>query len=89
MVVCALHRPDRRGIKIEMYPDDHHPPHFHAYYAEHEAKFQIVDLTIFDGSLPAPQERDVKDWATRSNRQHALAFNWILCVAKQRPRNVP
>src|SRR5207253_1834643 len=51
------------GIKIEMYPDDHHPPHFHAIHAEDEALFRIVDLVIFRGSLPAATERTVRAWA--------------------------
>lgn len=73
------------GIKIEMYPDDHHPPHFHAIHAEDEALFRIVDLAIFRGSLPPATERLVR----RLGTQPALAFNWVLCVDKQNPRNVP
>ena len=75
------------GIKIEMYPDDHHPPHFHAIHAEDEALFRIVDLVIFRGSLPAATERTVRAWAR--TRQPALAFNWVLCVDKQNPRAIP
>lgn len=29
------------GILIRMYYDDHNPPHFHAYYGEHEAIIAI------------------------------------------------
>jgi hypothetical protein len=77
------------GIKIEMYPGDHHPPHFHAIQAEDEALFRIVDLVVFKGSLPAASERAVRTWASQGNRQYVLAFNWVLCVALQMPRNVP
>jgi hypothetical protein len=75
------------GIKIEMYPADHHPPHFHAIHAEDEALFRIVDLMIFKGSLPAVTETAVRAWA--GTRQQALAFNWVLCVDRQNPRAIP
>ena len=40
------------GIVIEMYFDDHPPPHFHARYAADEALFVIVTGEVFGGSLP-------------------------------------
>ena len=36
-----------------MFYDDHNPPHFHARYAEYNAKIDINNLTIIEGSLPA------------------------------------
>ena len=36
------------GILIRMYYDDHNPPHFHAYYGEHEAIILIETLEIVD-----------------------------------------
>jgi hypothetical protein len=53
------------------------------------AKFRISDLTIFKGSLPPATERLVKAWAGQSNRQQALALNWVLCEMLQMPRNIP
>jgi hypothetical protein len=32
------------GIVIAMYYRDHHPPHFHAIYAEYEAQIVIETL---------------------------------------------
>ncbi|MCT8342979.1 MULTISPECIES: DUF4160 domain-containing protein [Photorhabdus] len=40
------------GILIRMYYDDHNPPHFHAYYGEHEAIISIETLEVMEGSLP-------------------------------------
>lgn len=40
------------GIIIWMYNNDHLPPHFHAEHAEHEAKFSIETLEMFEGQLP-------------------------------------
>jgi hypothetical protein len=41
------------GIVIQMYYGDHLPPHFHARYAGHAAKFDIESLSVIDGKLPA------------------------------------
>ena len=35
------------GIVIKMYFADHSPPHFHAEYAEHEARIAIDSLAHF------------------------------------------
>ncbi|MFL4989021.1 MAG: DUF4160 domain-containing protein [Microvirga sp.] len=51
------------SIRIEFYPNEHPPPHFHAVYAEHRAAFYISSLEIRDGFLPKPQERAVREWA--------------------------
>jgi len=41
------------GIVIRMYFADHNPPHFHAVYAEHEARIDIDTLGVVSGDLPA------------------------------------
>lgn len=41
------------GIIIRMYFDDHAPPHFHAYYGEHEALIDLNTLAVLYGKLPA------------------------------------
>ena len=40
------------GIVIKMYFADHAPPHFHAEYAEHEARIAIGSLGVVSGNLP-------------------------------------
>jgi hypothetical protein len=40
------------GIVIEMYWQDHPPPHLHALYAEHEALIDILTLETIQGGLP-------------------------------------
>ncbi len=40
------------GIVIQMYWNDHPPPHFHAVYAEDEAKIDIGTLEVIEGWLP-------------------------------------
>jgi hypothetical protein len=52
------------GITIWMYWNEGHHgrPHFHAYYGEHEASFDLAGEIIV-GSLPKRALRLVQDWA--------------------------
>ena len=40
------------GIVIQMFWDEHAPPHFHTSYAEYKATVNIPELCISEGSLP-------------------------------------
>lgn len=40
------------GIIIEMYFEDHNPPHFHARYGEFKAEILIEDFSVKAGNLP-------------------------------------
>lgn len=51
------------GIRIYIYPRDHNPPHFHAYYAEYEALINIQTLDVMAGDLPSKQLKRVRRWA--------------------------
>ena len=68
------------GIVIRMYYRDHAPPHFHAYYQEHEAKIAIDTREVIAGSLPRRALSLVKEWA--GLHQEELRSNWI--AAEQR-----
>ena len=52
------------GIVIRMYFADHAPPHFHAEYAEHEARVAIETLGLLSGQLPPRALGLVAEWAT-------------------------
>lgn len=47
-----------------MYFADHAPPHFHAEYAEYEARIAIDSLAILSGMLPPRAMGLVVEWAT-------------------------
>lgn len=64
------------GIAIYMYFADHHPPHFHAIYAEHEAVIRITDGVPIGGGLPATAARLVEQW--RRMHLEELLANWQL-----------
>ena len=62
------------GILIYMYFGDHNPPHFHAFYAEHEALIAITDGTMIHGELPRTAARLVEQW--RLEHVTELTDNW-------------
>jgi Domain of unknown function (DUF4160) len=68
------------GIVIRMYYRDHAPPHFHAYYQDHEAKIAIDSGEVIAGSLPRRALALVREW-TDLHRSELLR-NWT--AAEQR-----
>jgi hypothetical protein len=68
------------GIRIEMFFNDHNPPHFHAKYGEHKAEIDIRALGILRGWLPATAQALVIEWALTHHEE--LLANWQL--ARQR-----
>ena len=58
------------GIKINIYSNEHPPPHFHAIYAGFEAMIEISTLEVLKGKLPSNQFRKIKKWA--NEHQNAL-----------------
>ena len=65
------------GIVIEMFAPDHPPPHFHAQYAEFEARIAIRTLSVLTSDLPNRVLAEVLGWARL--RQVELSENWSLC----------
>ncbi len=50
------------GIVIAIYFNDHPPPHFHARYGEHKAKFDVATGVILEGSMPRRVIALVDEW---------------------------
>ena len=71
------------GILIQMYYDDHNPPHFHAIYGEYEILVGISPIRIIEGSAPSRVKSLVFEWAAL--HQAELIADWDLCVKKQKP----
>ncbi|HAL82952.1 MAG TPA: DUF4160 domain-containing protein [Mucilaginibacter sp.] len=61
------------GIKINVYSNDHLPPHIHALYNEYEAVVSITDKKVIRGLLPIPQLKKVKEIIT-GNEDDLLAL---------------
>ena len=62
------------GIIIYMYLNEHNPPHFHAFYGEHQALFLIPQLTMKEEFFPPKKEKLVIKWA--SQHLDELMYNW-------------
>lgn len=56
------------GIVIKMYFADHVPPHFHAEYAEHEARIAIDTLAVISGQLPCERWDSWRSGRRSTNR---------------------
>lgn len=75
------------GILIQMYWQDHGPPHFHALYGGFEALINIHTLEVLRGSLPNRAVSLVKEWAAVHKKE--LIEDWKLCETRQRPFKIP
>ncbi|MBC8184245.1 DUF4160 domain-containing protein [candidate division KSB1 bacterium] len=51
------------GIIIQMFGNDHNPPHFHAVYNEYRALININTGELLEGELPVKQLKYVQVWA--------------------------
>jgi|AntRauTorckE5430_2_1112549.scaffolds.fasta_scaffold14357_2 hypothetical protein len=64
------------GVKIQLFFNDHVPPHFHAVIAEYEALVSIEFADIFEGSLPKNKKKIILKWA--KDNQEDLSDLWEL-----------
>ena len=74
------------GILIQMFWNDHVPPHFHALYAEHEALIDIRTLEVIQGKLPRRALVLVLEWAQEHRAE--LLEDWELCTQRQTPKKI-
>jgi hypothetical protein len=71
------------GIVIQMFWNDHAPPHFHALYGRYEAIVEIETLRVARGSLPRTAMALVFGWA--EDHRPELMENWKRCRSHQMP----
>ena len=74
------------GIVIEMYYDDHPPPHFHARYGDQSAKIAIATGDVIVGSLSGRAQRLVREWVSQHSAE--LEANWERVVEHRRPETI-
>jgi hypothetical protein len=65
----ALHR-----VRVSMYADDHHPPHFHIVAPDFQALVRISDLTVIAGDAMPSQIAEALVWA--ETHREWLALKW-------------
>ncbi len=51
------------GILIQMYYEDHNPPHVHVVYGSHKAVIEVDRLSLLAGHLPPRALGMVSEWA--------------------------
>jgi hypothetical protein len=67
------------GIVIQMYGEDHPPPHFHARYGSQAAMIGINPIGVLHGTLERRALSMVLEWAAL--HQEELLTNWKLLEA--------
>lgn len=77
------------GIIIRMFVEPggkHHSPHFHAYYQNDVAIYNIETIELIAGKLPRRQQRFVEAWAEL--HQDELYQNWNRLQSGQLPLKI-
>ena len=77
------------GIIIYLYFLDnkqHHVPHFHAKYQNHEVVLSIPDGDVLAGSFPRSKMKLLQAWVELHKDE--LVANWELAVAGQQPYKI-
>jgi hypothetical protein len=74
------------GIIVQMFYDDHAPPHFHARYGRDQVVVSISGLTVLKGSLPPRALGLVMEWAAQHRSE--LEENWSLARDKAPLRRI-
>lgn len=60
--IRALVKNEHR-LKIQIYPNDHNPPHFHIYYDDFSAKYEFSNngpLVLLSGEMPRDIHRKLE-----------------------------
>lgn len=76
------------GIIIRIYSgkSEHNPPHFHAYYGDYRAIFDIGSCMMLEGDFPSRQRRLVEAWT--EIHQDELRADWRLASEGEMPRPI-
>ena len=69
------------GCKVDIYFNDHTPPHFHVYYTEYEVLIEISTLKVLRGRLPSKKLKQILEWAKKN--QPDLQEIWDTTRIKQ------
>ena len=74
------------GLIVQMYFDEHNPPHIHVRYQGAKAVFDIKSGNMTAGSLSNRNIRLVQVWI-ELHRDELLA-NWELCQSDEHPYKI-
>lgn len=62
------------GVKVNIYYNEHNPPHVHFVFGEYEVLLVIQDGTVYKGWLPGPQLERSKKWLNNNRRDCMKTF---------------
>lgn len=71
------------NLKIEIYPNEHPPPHFHVISSDFRAAFSIEDCKLLEGNISSKDRKKVEYFHMGSKPQIETAWN------KMRPGDCP
>ena len=74
------------GIIIQMYYNDHEPPHFHVRYSGQRALIAIEDSSVLGGHLSPRTLGLVREWAALHRAE--LLEDWKLARAEAQLRPI-
>ncbi|QHJ13979.1 hypothetical protein FX988_04260 [Paraglaciecola mesophila] len=63
------------GLKIEIYSNEHPPPHFHVKSANINASFTIEDCFKLNGKIDSSDYKKIKYWHKRAKTRLIEAWN--------------
>lgn len=61
-----------RGMRIEIYPDEHAPPHFHVKSANVDASIRIEDCEILNGYVSSTDLDKIRIWFADGGKAKAI-----------------
>ena len=73
------------GIIVQMFFNDHNPPHFHAVYGEYKIVININDEVV-EGFMPKRALKLVFEWMEIHKSE--LLENWILSQNGELPKKI-
>lgn len=69
------------GIVVQMFWDDHLPPHFHARYGSDRVQIEIGSWQVLRGTFPPRAMALVLEWAALHREE--LLRDWALAKPRQ------
>lgn len=64
-----------KGIKFDIYDNDHAPPHYHAKYNDEEVLISIDTLTVLKGNMNPVKLREAIKWGKKNQELLKIDFN--------------
>ncbi|MDI6697993.1 MAG: DUF4160 domain-containing protein [Candidatus Saccharicenans sp.] len=65
-----------RGVRIEVFPREHMPPHFHVCYNSRHATYRIDNCELLEGSLGHREDKIVQYWYLKQGGKKAVEQAW-------------